>query len=287
MKQWLGSLRVAQWIKNGFVIAPIFFSLRYMQAEAWVLTLTAALAFCFASSFVYIINDIRDREEDSYHPVKANRPIASRAMSVPVALALALGCLLVSGGALHYLPQYCSVVILGYILLNILYTLWLKHHALLDVFFIAGCFVLRVLMGCYALNVTVSPWIVTTTFMLALFIGFGKRYSELGIEGYADKKQNLQHYSRELLDKLIIICAASALVCYAIYTTEMARQQHSHGLVYTVGFVAFGLFRYLQVIYVYGKGGEPEQVILRDKWQWVNILAWLATTLWIIAPHSR
>lgn len=169
-----------------------------------------------------------------------------------------------------------------YLLLNLAYTFILKHIALLDIFFIAVCYVLRVLMGCYALQVTVSSWIILTTFLLALFLGFGKRYHEMGFEDYVKSKPNLQQYSRPLLDKLVIISGGAALMAYAIYTTEMSRQLGKVEMVYTVAFVAFGLFRYLQMIYVYDQGGEPESVILKDKWQLINVVLWLSVTLAIL-----
>ena len=275
-------LRPKQWIKNAFVIAPIFFAHAFASLEAWLLTFSAAGAFALAASAVYIINDIFDRAEDAKHPVKCHRPLASERVTIPVALSLAVGCVMLCGLLLLRLPAPCAWLVALYLVSNVAYTLILKQQALLDVFFIASCFVLRVLVGCYALSVMVSPWIILTTFMLALFLGFGKRYHELGVEGYALHKQNLQHYSRELLDKLVIICGSAALVCYAIYTAEMARASGDVSIVYTVAFVAFGLFRYLQSIYVFGQGGEPEEIILKDRWQWVNIALWLICTLWAL-----
>lgn len=274
-------LRPRQWIKNGFVIAPIFFARQFESRLDWTLILCAALAFALAASTVYIFNDLVDRQADRKHPVKSRRPLASGAVRIRHALLVALLCAAASAWLVWQLPDKCAFVLGLYVLLNVAYTLLLKRYALLDVFFIAACFVLRVLMGCFAISVMVSPWIILTTFMLALFLGFGKRYNELGIEGYTLHKQNLQHYSRELLDKLVVICGASAFVCYAIYTVDIAHSTGSVNIVYTVGFVAFGLFRYLQSIYVYGQGGEPESVILKDKWQWLNIALWLAATLWI------
>jgi len=275
-------LRPRQWIKNGFVIAPIFFARQFEQMDMWLLTLQATLAFAMAASAVYIMNDWFDREEDRQHPVKCMRPLASGQVSTSVAFTVAALCAALSAALLYHLPPHCSSVVAIYVVLNIYYTLVLKKQALLDVFFIGGCFVLRVLMGCFALSVIISPWIILTTFLLALFLGFGKRYHELGVEGYARRKQNLQHYSRELLDKLVVICGCAALVCYAIYTAEVARVSGDISIVYTVAFVAFGLFRYLQSIYVYGQGGEPESVILRDRVQWVNMALWLAATLWAL-----
>ncbi|MDX2072814.1 MAG: UbiA prenyltransferase family protein [Alphaproteobacteria bacterium] len=275
-------LRPKQWIKSGFVIAPILFAQQYEVASAWVVILRAALAFALAASAVYIVNDFCDRAEDRLHPVKSKRPLAAGTVGVPAAMMLAALCVLLSGLLLLGLPAQCVWVVAVYAALNVFYSLFLKKYALLDVFFIASCFVLRVLMGCFALAVMISPWIILTTFMLALFLGFGKRYHELGIEGYAAHKQNLQHYSRELLDRLVVICGASALVCYAIYTADIATHTGNVDIVYTVAFVAFGLFRYLQSIYVRGQGGEPESVILKDRWQWINIALWLATTLIIL-----
>lgn len=279
MKYWIRLLRPRQWIKNAFVIAPIFFARQFDSIAAWKFTLAAAFAFGLAACAVYIMNDIVDRAEDRLHPVKSKRPLAAGKVSIAGALPLALLCAAASAALLAYLPAKCAIVVGAYVLLNIIYTSILKHRALLDVFFIAACFVLRVLMGCFALSVTVSPWILLTTFMLALFLGFGKRYHELGVEGYAAHKKNLQHYNRDLLDKLVVICAAAALVCYALYTVDMANHSGNVTIVYTVAFVAFGLFRYLQSIYVYGQGGEPERVILRDYWQWLNIILWLVLTL--------
>lgn len=280
IKYYLQLLRPKQWIKNGFVIAPIFFAHKFTDFSAWIVILSAAFAFAFAASAVYIINDIVDRKEDAKHPGKRLRPLAAQLISVPQALFIMALCIMLSLAALYTLPSICAELIALYLAANILYTLIFKKQALLDVFFIASCFVLRVLTGCYALSVMVSPWIILTTFMLALFLGFGKRYHEIGIADYAESKQNLQNYSKELLDKLVIICGTASLVCYAIYTAEMSSGGDVR-IVYTVAFVAFGLFRYLQTIYVYGEGGEPESIALKDKWQLLNIAAWLFFTLYI------
>lgn len=279
-------LRPRQWIKNAFVIAPIFFSRQFANPDAWHMTLLATAAFTLIASAVYIFNDYYDRAEDQKHPVKSTRPLAAGLVSVGGAIITAFICIMLGIGLLHFLPPHCTWIAIAYILLNSAYTLRLKRYALLDVFFIAACFVLRVLMGCFALSVMVSPWILLTTFMLALFLGFGKRYHELGVAGYAAHKHNLQHYNHALLDKLVVICAASALVCYAIYTADIARYTGDVAIVYTVAFVAFGLFRYLQSIYVYGQGGEPESVILHDPWQWVNIALWLMMTMVLLGNQE-
>lgn len=282
MSPWLQLLRPKQWIKNGFVFAPLFFAGKFYDAGAWVATIEAALCFLAVSCVVYIANDIHDAQEDHRHPVKKNRPVASGAMTAFQAAILACICGAVAVFIMTTLPLACAGIALGYIALNVFYTLWLKTKALLDIFFIAFCYVLRVLMGCYALSVMVSPWIILTTFLLALFLGFSKRYHEMGFQEYVESKANLQHYSREFLDKLIIITSGAALLAYAIYAVEIEIKTGKSGMIYTAGFVAFGLFRYLQSIYVYKQGGEPETIILRDKWQLINLALWLLVTMWVL-----
>ena len=282
MSPWLRLLRPKQWIKNLFVFAPLFFSGRFDEAPAWQLTIYAAACFVCASYNVYIVNDIRDAGEDRLHPVKKHRPLAAGELQAFQAVLLACALAAAAMFIVTLLPPACAAVALIYVLSNLVYTFYLKRFALIDVFFVAFCYVLRVLMGCYALEVTVSPWIILTTFLLALFLGFGKRYHEVGIEHYAAGKPNLQHYNRPLLDRLVNITGASAFIAYAIYTAEVAEKTGRVAIVYTVAFVAFGLFRYLQAIYVYNQGGEPEMVILKDRLQLLNIALWLTVTLWIL-----
>jgi decaprenyl-phosphate phosphoribosyltransferase len=282
MNAMLRLLRPKQWIKNCFVFAGLLFAGKFTELAAWEATAVAALAFLLASCSVYTVNDICDVTEDSGHPSKKNRPLASGEVTVFQASLLACLTAAASLFLLTRLPGGCAAVVAIYIVLNVVYTLALKRFAIIDVFFIAFCYVLRVLMGCYAIAVTVSPWIILATFLLALFLGFGKRYHEMGFEEYAKSKPNLQHYNRELLDKLVVISGGAALLTYAIYAAEVAQRIGKVNIIYTVAFVAFGLFRYLQSIYVYRQGGEPETIILRDTWQLANLALWLVTTLAIL-----
>jgi 4-hydroxybenzoate polyprenyltransferase len=248
-----------------------------------MVTVLAAFCFLCVSCVVYIGNDMRDIGEDRLHPVKKNRPLAAGLMRIGQAMSLGIGFSSAALLLMLALPYECALIAAVYVLLNFAYTLYLKRMAILDIFFIASCYVLRVLMGCYALKVTISPWIILTTFLLALFLGFGKRYNEMGHEEYASHKLNLQHYNRNLLDKLVTISGGAALITYAIYAAEIARQTGQVEIVYTVAFVAFGLFRYLQSIYVYDQGGEPENIIFKDRWQLVNAALWLVVTLWLLS----
>lgn len=284
MSPYLRLLRPRQWIKNSFVFAPLFFAHQFASFEAWYLTVFSALCFVSLSCIVYICNDINDIQEDKKHPVKCLRPLAAGQITILQAAVMACVFAGIALFILTALPFDCTKVGLAYLVSNMVYTGYLKRIAILDIFYIASCYVMRVLMGCYALAVVISPWIILTTFFLALFIGFGKRYHEMGYEEYAKHKPNLRDYSRALLDRLMAVCGSATLITYAIYTTDLARQSGELGLVYSVGFVAFGLFRYLQSIYVFNEGGEPENVIIKDPLQIINAVCWLALTLY---THPR
>lgn len=273
-------LRPKQWTKNAFVLAPLFFSFNFLNPQAWSLTLLAVVCFICISGTIYIINDISDTEEDKAHPRKKLRPIASG--KVPPSLALLVGLLLLALSALilvNYLPSQCIFVVAIYLIIQLSYSFSLKHYAIFDVLIIASGFVLRVLMGAYAIDVPVSPWIIITTFLLALFLGFGKRYHELSLKEYAKKRICLQRYNKPLLDRLIGISCASTLIFYSLYTVETARTLDNTALIYSVVFVIFGLFRYLQTLYVDNEGGEPERVLFKDPIFITNGVIWMIYTL--------
>lgn len=275
-------MRPLQWVKNVFVLAPLFFSYQFKTFESWIPSLTAVWCFILISSAVYIVNDINDVKEDRSHPRKRKRPIASGKISTLNAAFLAAFLFLVAIISLLTLPLACSITAAIYIILQVAYTYKLKNHAIFDVLIIASGFVLRVLVGSYAINTPVSPWIILTTYLLALFLGFGKRYHELSLDGYGRKRQSLQRYSKPLLDRLIGISCVSALLSYALYAVETARLLEKTELVYTVIFVIFGLFRYLQVLYLDDKGGEPEKILLKDKIFFLNGIIWFISVMLIL-----
>ena len=275
-------MRPKQWIKNGFVLAPLLFSFQFNNSEQVLLALIACVCFIAASSVVYIINDIMDAEEDRKHPKKKHRPIAAEKVTVKTALFMLLPLLGVVAATLLMLPLPCSFIFLGYIALNNAYSKWLKKMAIIDVLVIATGFVLRLLMGSFAIDVVPSSWIILSTFLLALFIGFGKRFNELGVQGYDTVRESLMGYNEAFLNKLLSITSAATLVCYALYTVEVGHETGNTNLVYTTFFVVFGLFRYLQRIHVDNEGGEPEIIITKDRLFLGNAIVWLASVLWIL-----
>lgn len=280
---FLRALRPQQWIKNVFVLAPIAFSYEFMEVDAWTRVLLAAVAFCLMSSAIYLLNDIADREQDRLHPKKKLRPVASGALPVPMAFMMALALALGAGALLMTLPADCLHILLLYAGMNFLYSLWLKTIAVLDVIIIALGFILRVAMGGVAADVPLSPWILATTFLLALFLGFGKRYHELGDTGDSTRA-SLKQYNKSLLDRLISISCGTTLMSYAIFVVDASAMHESLMPLASLLFVVFGLFRYLQWLYVEGLGSEPETILAKDPVFLLNALLWLGVTLYILQP---
>jgi 4-hydroxybenzoate polyprenyltransferase len=274
------TMRPLEWIKNVFVFAPVFFSGEAEQADKLVLVGLVFLAFSAMSSAVYIFNDVRDREFDRTHPSKRERPIASGAL--PVRIAIAWACLLVacSMALVHAFPPVLAVV-LAYGGMNILYSLKLKHIVILDVFTIAVGFVLRVFAGGLIIQVEPSSWLIMATFLLSLFLGLAKRRHELLLMKHIANAHRpvLEQYTIPLVDILTAVVTPVTLITYILYTlddTTMARF-HSSKLYLTAGFVVFGIFRYLYLIHRRDLGGSPTQLVIKDQPLRTAILAWVVT----------
>lgn len=257
-------LRVRQWTKNLLVLASGVFSGRLLFGDAlWQVTV-AFLSFSFAASAIYILNDILDAEKDKLHPDKRNRPIASGALGVPVAIGLAL-LLLVSAAAISLtVSPLLAAVILAYFALNLWYCFTLKHVVIADVMVIAIGFVLRALAGVVAVNGEMTPWFLLCTLLLALFLALGKRRHELQLfEGDEEKQRAvLKFYSMKLLDHLITIVTGLTIMCYSLYAATATDNQY---LMFTIPVVIYGVFRYMYLIHMESGGGKPEELLLTDK----------------------
>ena len=287
----LRALRPNQWTKNAVVLAAFFFALGdRSQQVSWAaisIALAAAAVFCLVSSAVYLINDVSDIKADRVHPIKRLRPIAAGRVSVPTALLMS-GLLLTAGGLMALRLTHAFAAVIGlYVLIQIAYTLALKKVALLDVFVIAFGFVLRAAAGGLALHVVLSPWLLLCAFLLALFLALCKRRHEKKLlEGAADAhRPSLEQYDRQLLDQLIGIVAACAIVCYSLYTLS-ADTVHKFGtslLAVTIPFVMFGIFRYLDLVYRRDGGGRPEKILLSDAPLLIDLALYAATVLAIFA----
>jgi len=279
-------MRPAQWAKNLFVLAPLVFGDLLLDRAAATRALLALVAFCCGSSAVYLINDIRDREEDRRHPLKRLRPLAAGTLGVPTAAA-AVAVLAAAAFAIAFWLGMPFTWILGtYVALNVLYTLWFKHMVILDVMSISLGFVLRVEAGAQATGVAVSRWLFLCTIFLALFLAFSKRRHEITLLAGAASEQRpvLDHYSPAFLDQMINVVTASSVVSYALYAVapETVEKFHTLNLIYTIPLVLYGIFRYLYLLYQRPGERNPTEAILRDPPFLLNILLWVLAVLWIV-----
>jgi 4-hydroxybenzoate polyprenyltransferase len=273
----LKSMRPRQWTKNAFVYAALVFDQQFFHLEAFLRTTAGFFLFCLVSSAVYIFNDIADVESDRQHPDKRRRPIASGRLPMPVAWAAGITLVVVSLPLGYLLSPAFFAVLLVYFLLNLAYSLWLKHVAILDVLIIAAGFVLRVHAGVTLITVErFSPWLYVLTTLFALYIGFGKRRSELALlaHGAGAHRKVLDGYTLPLLDQYITIVSGTTIVVYALYTFFAPNVPANHTMMLTIPFVIYGIFRYLYLIQVTHAAGAPEEVLLSDRPLQLTMVLW-------------
>ncbi len=285
------ALRPAQWSKNVIVLAAFFFalgdrSLSGLTPELGLRALASAFFFCLVSSGVYLVNDLGDIAADRLHPLKCRRPIAAGLIAPPVAWGLAVALFAVGIGGGLLLNIRVGVALSAYVVLQLVYTAWLKRIALVDVMVIAAGFVLRAITGAVAVAVPISPWLLLCTFLLALFLGLCKRrHEKILLDDTAEQHRAvLEKYNPLLLDQLIAIVSACTILAYSIYTLwpDTIEKFGSRHLGLTIPFVIFGVFRYLDLVYRHGKGGQPEQILLSDGPLLVAIALFGATVLAVI-----
>lgn len=290
MKSIIKLIRPKQWIKNTFVLMPMFFGGTLFKGNNLIEGIIVFFAYSFIASSVYCFNDIIDVEADRRHPVKCNRPVASGAISMPMAYGLMFLMFALSMAMLLLLPSetYLKVtaILLAYYVLNMAYCAKLKDYAIIDVCIIAFGFVLRLLAGGFATGITLSKWIVLMTFLLTLFLSFAKRRDDvlrMNETGEAPRKNTIR-YNLTFINEAITITAGVTLVCYIMYTVspEVVQNFHTDYLYLTSIFVLVGLLRYIQIAVVDKKSGDPTKVILRDTFTQLVVLAWGLAFLVII-----
>ncbi|MAG62368.1 MAG: decaprenyl-phosphate phosphoribosyltransferase [Planctomycetota bacterium] len=272
----LRSMRPHQWVKNVFVFAAFVFYWAEKAGAGEVAdwsnlknVLFAFAAFCLGASAIYLINDIMDVESDRAHPTKCKRPIAAGEMSVPMALVLSVVCvvgaLTLALGAVPGSEHTVAWIVLAYMIMNLLYSLKLKHIVIIDSFVIAAGFIMRLTAGGAAglpADEPLSPWIILCTFFLALFLAFCKRRAEIDLlgDGRGGHRKILLDYTQGFLDQITVVLAACTVITYAMWTVKAEEGQDQ--MVYTVPFVVFGLFRYLLLVQTQKGGGSPTRVLL-------------------------
>ncbi|MCU0484994.1 MAG: decaprenyl-phosphate phosphoribosyltransferase [Anaerolineales bacterium] len=277
LKALFKSMRPRQWLKNGFLFAAPFFDRQLLDPVVLGRTLAGFVLFSLLSSVVYLINDLSDLEADRQHPVKCRRPLAAGELPVRTAQAAVVGLLMVILPLSVWLSPVFAGVGAGYFLLNLLYSRWLKHIVLLDVLVLAAFYLIRVGAGVALIHVSAfSPWLYVFTTFLALFVGVGKRRAELNLlaEGANAHRKVLAGYTLPLLDQLIIIVSTLTIATYSLYTFSASNLPANHGMMLTIPFVLYGIFRYLYLVQVEHSGGAPEEVLLTDRPMQLTLVLW-------------
>ena len=277
LKAIIRAMRPRQWAKNVFIFAALVFDEQLTLREPLLRTIAGFVLLCAISSAVYLVNDIVDAESDRQHPTKRNRPIAAGQLSVPLALIVAIALAVFALAAGFALATEFGWIITLYFILNLLYSLWLKHTPIIDVMIIAAGFVLRVAAGVALIEVArFSPWLYVCTTLLALIIGFGKRRAEIILlsDGANAHRKVLDGYTIGFLDQLIVVVSASTIMAYSLYTFSASNLPPNNRMMLTIPFVIYGVFRYLYLIHVEDAGGAPEELILKDRPLLTTLILW-------------
>jgi 4-hydroxybenzoate polyprenyltransferase len=275
----LVELRPKEWTKNLLVFTGLIFSRSLTDAHnIWICVLGFAI-FCSASSGVYLFNDLCDIKEDREHPIKKNRPLASGALNVNFARFVMILLFAAAASGALWLNHGFALIIGIYLATCLAYSMKLKDIVILDVILIASGFVLRAISGAVIIGVEVSEWLVLCTSMVALLVGFGKRRHELVLleEAAENHRRSLSDYSISFLDSIMNICAGAAVLTYALYTRadETIQRVGSRAMLLTIPFVIYGVFRYLFLIHKRETGGDPVQLLFRDRPTLLNLVLWI------------
>jgi 4-hydroxybenzoate polyprenyltransferase len=286
LKHVIVSMRPGQWVKNLFIFAGLIFSGNLFHPEVLIRVSNGFILFSLVASSIYIFNDIIDLEFDRAHPEKKNRPVAAGLLSVPAAYAgaivLALAGLI---GALT-LDRVFFAILLGYLIINFVYTIKVKKMVILDIMCIASGFVLRVFAGTELAEVMPSDWLILCTIMLSLFLGFSKRRHELATTGTdaLSHRKVLGEYSLSFLDQMIAVATACTVMSYALYTVspQTISRFGTRNLVFSIPFVIYGIYRYLYLIHQKNMGGNPTRELVSDIPLLINALLWALLVVLII-----
>lgn len=286
MKKYLKLIRVEQWVKNIFVFLPLFFSGKLLDKELFEESVFAFVVFSLVASSIYILNDYLDIESDKQHPEKRKRPLASGAISKAHAKIIFLLLILINIGIVvagqYFFNQTFlkfSIIILVYFVMNIFYTLKLKHIAIIDITIISIGFILRILAGGYATGIIISQWTILLTFVLALVLAIGKRRGELvNAQTTGKTRKALDGYNIQFADIVLAVSCTLAIISYMMFTLSPEVQKKFHERIfYTTFFVVFAFLRYLQQTLVYNRTESPTKIIYKDRYIQITMLFWFVT----------
>jgi 4-hydroxybenzoate polyprenyltransferase len=282
LRALIKSMRPRQWLKNVFIFAALVFDRKLANTQALVATILGFILFCLISSAVYLLNDIGDIEADRNHPKKRLRPLPSGQLPVPVAWAAIVVILIIVFPLSFALSTSFGLVATLYFVLNVAYTKWLKHIPILDVLVLASFYVIRVHAGVVLVHVErFSPWLYVVTTMLALYIGLGKRRAELSLlaDNANSHRKVLEGYTIPFLDQMILVVSATTIMSYSLYTFSAPNLPADHSMMLTIPFVVYGIFRYLHLLEVDNRVGEPVELALTDRPLQITMVTWAAVIL--------
>jgi len=277
LKALFKTMRPKQWAKNVFLLAAIVFDRKLTNMDAMLHTIIGVVVFSLVASVVYIINDIADVEADRQHPTKRERPIAAGTLPIQAAWISAVILLLVAFPIAIWLSPSFALIAFLYLVLNLIYSKWLKHVVLLDIILLASLYVIRVSAGVALIDVVrFSPWIYIFTTFLALLIGTGKRRAELSeiADGPNAQRRVLDGYTLSFLDQLITLASGMTIITYSMYTFSAPNVPENHAMMLTIPFIIYGIFRYQYMLQVDGTGSAPEELVLSDRPLQLAIALW-------------
>jgi 4-hydroxybenzoate polyprenyltransferase len=288
----LRTLRVKQWIKNGFVFVALLFDQKLTNFPLLGKTVLAFVLFCMISSTVYIINDLADLEQDKQHPRKRRRALPSGQLQPWFAVLAAAAILAVCLPLSFWLHLHFGLIILAYFCLNLAYSFLLKHVVIIDVMVVATGFVLRVAAGVIVAQAErFSPWLYVCTIFLALFLAIGKRRHELVFlaSGAENHRKILNEYTIRFLDEMSHVVTTGALISYSLYTFSAENLPDNHAMMLTIPFVIYFLFRYQYLIHIKGEGGAPEMLLYTDMPLLLDVILWglaIVLVMYVLSPGS-
>jgi 4-hydroxybenzoate polyprenyltransferase len=282
----VAALRPKQWTKNGLLYAALIFSEAFRSPQAWLVCTLAFVTFCLLSSTGYVYNDLRDAESDRHHPKKRFRPIAAGELTPQMAWALMAACIVTALGIAAWIGPGFLVASLLYFATTLSYSFYFKHLVILDVMFLASCYIWRAVAGALAIEVRISPWLLLCTAFFALFLGFNKRRGEiLLLEGRVQgTRKSLAEYSPAMLQEFQAITTSGTIISYSLYTVLGSA---TPWLLLTLPYVLYGIFRYIYLMDQKGEGAAPDETLLRDRPIQATVLLYLVTAVCVLAfgPH--
>ena len=287
MEKFVRLMRLKHWIKNLFVFIPVFYHGNIFEADTVLKQMPAFLLFGMTASAVYILNDLKDREDDKKHPEKRKRPIASGEISPTAAALFAAFLVILTGVSAYFVSVKLALVLLIYFLMNILYSLQLKKFPIVDLAVISTGFILRLFAGSATAEIALSPWLLVTVFLLTFLLALNKRREEvhLNVTAKVLTRESVKGYTLQFIDSLTVVLVSAIIVVYMLYSISASgtRAGYLADYYYITSFwVVLGLAKYLQLIYANPEKTDPTNMIYRDKHLAIIVLIWFFSTLLIL-----